>query len=390
MSIQKEKIDQAVRILDEIDMDIWLILARETSVQTEPVLPLMVGSDVTWQSFFIYSRDGQAIALVGKFDEENLKRSGCFTRVMTYTEDVAGIFRELIAELNPKTIAINYAKDSPTADGLTYGMYQHLLDYLAGTGFAERLVSAEELCLKVFSRKTASEIKRLTNAARLSIHVWDLVVSRIKIGLTEKEIAGIIENEIKSAGGVPSFPTIVNAGDKTKPGHGEPTDALIEPGDLLHVDFGIRLNGYCSDLQRLVYFRREDEDEAPPELIRAFNTVRDIITASAEMTVPGAVGHNIDRAARQKLIDSGYEEYQHALGHQLGRNVHDGGALIGPLWPRYGKTPTVPLETGNAFTLELEIMLPGIGCVGLEEDICVNDEGAAEFLCDRQVQLTVK
>ncbi|MDH4032775.1 MAG: aminopeptidase P family protein, partial [candidate division Zixibacteria bacterium] len=76
------------------------------------------------------------------------------------------------------------------------------------------------------------------------------------------------------------------------------------------------------------------------------------------------------------------------LGHQLGRAVHDGGAIIGPKWERYGKTAEMKLEAGNVFTLELEINLPGIGCVGLEEDVLIVD-GGARFLCPRQLELIV-
>jgi Xaa-Pro aminopeptidase len=99
-------------------------------------------------------------------------------------------------------------------------------------------------------------------------------------------------------------------------------------------------------------------------------------------------GHEIDSIARKILAGAGYEDYQHALGHQLGRAVHDGGALLGPKWERYGKAPTMTLELNNVFTLELEIMLPDVGCVGLEEDVCVTENGA-RFLCPRQLELVI-
>jgi Xaa-Pro aminopeptidase len=89
------------------------------------------------------------------------------------------------------------------------------------------------------------------------------------------------------------------------------------------------------------------------------------------------------------LREKGYPEFPHALGHQLGRSVHDGGALIGPRWERYGAVTSIPLEEGNVFTLELEIILPGIGCVGLEEDIVITAAGG-RFLGPRQQELIVK
>ncbi|KAA3631186.1 MAG: M24 family metallopeptidase [Calditrichaeota bacterium] len=88
------------------------------------------------------------------------------------------------------------------------------------------------------------------------------------------------------------------------------------------------------------------------------------------------------------LKENGFPEYEHALGHQLGRDVHDGGALIGPKWERYGNSPMIPLEENNAFTLELEIILPGIGCVGLEEDIVITKTGG-KFISPRQTELII-
>jgi Xaa-Pro aminopeptidase len=114
-----------------------------------------------------------------------------------------------------------------------------------------------------------------------------------------------------------------------------------------------------------------------------------IITKTGEAALPGKKGHEIDALARQLLRDNNYDEYPHALGHQLGRDVHDGGGILGPQWERYGSLPNVPMEISNVFTLELEIMLPQIGCVGLEEDVVITDRGA-RYLCERQTQLLVK
>ena len=158
---------------------------------------------------------------------------------------------------------------------------------------------------------------------------------------------------------------------------------------MLHVDFGVKHQDYCSDIQRLLYVKRPGESTPPAELLEAFQMVNEIITETATMCRPGAKGFEIDARAREMLEQNGYAVYEHALGHQLGRSVHDGGAIIGPTWERYGLTPTIPLEENNVFTLELEIILPGIGCVGLEEDVKVTENGAV-FLSPRQMELAVK
>jgi len=389
MDIVKEKIAQVRGILEELDHDLWLVLVRETPVLADPVLPLVVGFEATWQSFFLYTRKGDAVALVGDLDAENYNRSGRFTEVLSYTGSVKEEFIKLIRRLDPKDISINYSLHDPSADGLTHGMYLQLVEYLSGTPYVDRVLPAENLCSKLRSRKTASEITRLTKAAEIAARVWDEAVPQIELGMTEIEVGHLIDSLITDHGGKPSFETIVNAGDKTRPGHGHPTDAKLERGDLLHVDFGVKREDYCSDIQRLLYFKHKQETEPPVNLIDAFDTVADIITTAGSLAKPGARGFEIDGAAREMLRDNGYDEYQHALGHQLGRAVHDGGACIGPRWETYGVTTSMPLEKNNVFTLELEINLPGIGCIGLEEDVVIEEAGA-RFVSPRQRELIVK
>ncbi len=389
MNLVKEKISQAQRILKELDIDAWLVFVRESSMMADPIVPLVVGHEVTWQSFFLYTKDGRAFALVGNFDKDNFQRSGCFDEVHSYIAGPKEEFQKLLKRVDPRQIAINYSPSDAASDGLTHGMYLLLGEYLGGTPYADRFISAEQLISKLRSRKHPQEIKLLKKAVIIAGEIWDEVTRKIKIGLTEKQVAALIDSAISIRGCANSFDTLVNAGDKTDAGHGAPTAAKIAAGDLLHVDFGVRYQNYCSDIQRLLYFRRPKEKNPPAELVDAFDTVNEIITRAAEMCKPGRKGYEIDALARQILKENGYPEYQHALGHQLGRNVHDGGAVLGPKWERYGNTPDIPLEEGNVFTLEPEIILPGIGCVGLEEDVAIID-GATKFLSKRQSKLAVK
>ena len=388
MELIRSKGQQACKLLNELDIDLWLIFTRESKMMADPTLAMVVGDHVTWQSFFAFSRSDESYALVGNFDTEIFKRSGRFTETISYTQGIKKDFRSLVSRLDPKTIAVNYSMSDVASDGLTYGMYLQLLEYLIGTPYEKRIISAENLISKLRARKLPKEIERLTTAARIANEIWSSATGSLKVGMTEMEVRDKLEYEMKARGVEPSFATIVNAGDKSEPGHGAPTAAKLQPGDLLHVDFGVIYEGYCSDIQRLAYFKRPNETAVPDELLNAFNMVFDIITETASSCVPGIKGHELDKIAREMLIANAYPEYQHALGHQLGRDVHDGGGILGPNWERYGNTPSIPVELDNVFTLELEINLPGIGCVGLEEDIVVTERGG-EFLCPRQQDLVV-
>lgn len=388
MNIIEEKIKQIPLILREQSLDAWLIYCRESEITGDPVMPLVIGHNVVWPSYFIFTASGEAITIVGEFDQADFIRSGVFTEVIGYSDNGASCLLKTLDKIAPAKIGINYSPNTPSADGLTHGMYLNLCDELSGTPYAERLVSAESVCIFLRSRKSPGELQLLQKAAETASRAWDTALARIKIGMTEIAIARILEAEMEKLGGSPSFTTIVNAGAKTQPGHGSPTDAVLEPGDLLHVDFGANVGGYCSDIQRLAYCTKDSEDAPPGNVISAFELVRDIIVDAGKILKPGITGFEIDSAARKQLTDNGYPEYRHALGHQLGQFVHDGGALLGPHWPQYGTLPDIPLDTNVVLTIELGIQIDGVGYVGLEEDTIVSPEGAS-FLSARQNKLPV-
>lgn len=388
MDLNKTKINQAVGILNELDIDLWLIFCRETDMMADPALDLVVGHKVVWQSAFFICKNGDSYAMVGNYDASDFERSGRFKKVIPYVEDCGTEIKNLIKNINPKNIALNYSVDDTAADGLSHGMYLMLSEYLKDTDYPDKFISSENLMSLLRGRKIPEEIELVSQAANLATECWDKTLIEIKPGLSEIAIAQIIEHNFAGLGVVNSFDTIVNAGAKTSPGHGHPTEAVLEPGDLLHIDFGAIYNSYCSDIQRLAYIKRDDEQQPPEELTKAFKMVHDVITETAKLYKPGAKGYRIDMVAREMLKKNNYPVYQHALGHQIGRSVHDGAAIVGPKWKRYGSTVMIPLEEGNIFTVELGIELENIGYVGLEEDLVVTKEGG-QFLCPRQNELVV-
>jgi Xaa-Pro aminopeptidase len=130
------------------------------------------------------------------------------------------------------------------------------------------------------------------------------------------------------------------------------------------------------------YVRRPGESEPPAQVQRAFDTVVRAIDAGAAALRPGVRGFEVDAAARRVVVEAGYPEFKHGLGHSLGRAVHDGGTMLGPRWPCYGRNTEAAVEAGNVFTLELSVTTEG-GVVGLEEDVLVTASGC-EFLSDPQ------
>jgi len=387
-----EKADQAQALLDETRLDCWLIFARETGVRPDPGVELVVGSDVTWNSAFLFGRGGQRIAIVGRYDAPEIRAGGVFSEVIGYDQGISAPLLDALRRLDPQQIGLNYSTDDTTADGLTYGMWLLLNDILRGTPFAERLVSAAPLLAKLRARKTPAEIDRMRAAIAITEEIVALTGSQIRPGVSEAQLGDFVHEQFR-ARGLPSAWSwdgcpIVNSGPESEPGHSAPRDdILVEPGHLVHIDLGVKHEGYCSDIQRMWYVRRPGEAGPPPAIQRAFATVVQAIEASAAALKPGVRGYEIDAIAREVVVDSGYQEYLHALGHGLGRACHDGGTLLGPRWERYGTSPEGLVEVGNVFTLELGIQTEA-GYVGVEEDVLVTEDGCV-FLSPFQRQLMV-
>ncbi len=392
--IVTEKSDQAIRILKEKGLDLWLTFVRETSAVQDPVLPLIYGeSTLTWQSALIFTARGEKLAIVGRFEVETAQNTGAFDRVIPYDESIQPVLVQEISRINPRQIAVNISAEDYMADGLTHGMYQNLIGFLEGTPFQDRIVSAEYAIGALRGRKTPGEIERIQKAISTTLEIYDQAFFQLKPGMTEIEVASLMQSQVNRRGlgyawSKQNNPA-VNSGPNSPVGHNAPTEIKIEPGHLLHFDFGVEENSYCADIQRMVYFLKPDEDIPPEPVQKGFDTVIQAIEAAFERIQPGVPGIEIDAAARAVVTAAGYPEYKYATGHQLGRLAHDGGGLLGPAWDRYGKTPYLPIEAGQVYTLEPGLMVPGYGYVGVEEDILVTEEGA-QYLGPPQKQLIVK
>jgi Xaa-Pro aminopeptidase len=354
---------------------VWLIAARESLERPEPGLTLLVGAEVTWDSFFLVTpRD--AIAIVGRYDADAIPASW---RVIGYDEDAGPVLRSELAKLGPETVMLNYSSDDPLCDGLTHGLYLRLRELLPDVAFS----SASDFLGSLRSRKTPLEQAAILEAAQYAEDDLDALEHTIRVGWSERDVAYFLHDRLRAEGCEPSWgwagcPTVKIG--PVQPSHAGPTDRQIEPGLLMHIDYGARLpHGYGSDIQRVFYWLKPDQDGLPPELERAFTATWNAIEAAAKTLRPGVQGFEVDAAARSSLVNAGYPEYLHAVGHGLGRATHDGGTLLGPRWARYGSKPEGIVAEGEVYTLELGAFVEGYGYVGLEEDVLVRVDGVEWF-----------
>jgi Xaa-Pro aminopeptidase len=261
---------------------------------------------------------------------------------------------------------------------------------LGDTPYAGRLISAEDIIHALVGRKTEGEIARIRAAVQVTEEIFVETFNFLQPGQSEQEIALFMQKRAAARGvglawSAENCPA-VNAGPDSPVGHSGPTALRVQRGHLLHFDFGVRKEGFCSDIQRVVYFLAEGEIQPPAEVQHGFEVVVKAIQKAAQAMKPGVLGYEVDAIARKTVIQAGYEEYMYGTGHQLGRRAHDGGGLLGPLWERYGDSPKKPLELGQVYTIEPGLMIPGRGYIGLEEDVVVTAKGA-EFLSRPQVEL---
>jgi Xaa-Pro aminopeptidase len=386
----KAKIEQAVGILDELDIDVWMTFVRESASLHDPCIDLVVGANVTWQSAFLITRRGERIAILGSLDKAAHEMLGHYTEIIPYVKGIGEPLRETLTRLDPRRVAINYSTDDEMADGLSHGMYLLLQDTLRTTPFGKRLISSEGIVSRLRSRKLEPELERITRACTETVDLFAQLDKRLKVGMTEKEIAAVMV-EIMERKGLerawdPEHCPAVFTGPESAGAHAGPTDRRMEPGHLMNVDFGMRHQGFCSDLQRTWYCLRPQEAEPPAAVMKGFDAVRDAVHKAAAFLKPGVKGHEVDAVSRAHIVGQGFDEYPHALGHQIGRQAHDGAGLLCPVWERYGEKPFSVVEEGQCYTLEPRAQVPGHGVATVEEIVVVTKDGC-RFLSAPQTEI---
>jgi len=388
MILEKQK--QAAEILREKNIDMWITFVRETGNIKDPMMEMIVGTGATWLSAFIITKTGETTAIIGSLEEANMKTVGTFQTIVTYLKSIKEDLLNILAKYNPNKIAVNFSRNSSLADGLTHGIYLELMDLFKGTDYTQRLISSEEIVAALRGRKSASELDLINKAIKETLIVFNEVTNYIRPGISEKNVADFVLDKVKQRGFGLAWDAehcpAVFSGPDTAGAHSGPTDRKIQRGHVINMDFGINYQGYCSDLQRTWYVLKENESHAPAEVMHGFNVIKDSIQLAANALKPGMLGWEIDKIARDYIVKNGYSEYPHGLGHQVGRAAHDGGALLGPIWERYGNLPFIPIEEENVFTIEPRLTIEGYGIATIEEMVYVTKDGC-EFISDPQTEI---
>lgn len=224
--------------------------------------------------------------------------------------------------------------------------------------------------------KSPDEISKIEKACKLGDKIFDYILKKIKLGITEKEVTQEINSFIKKFEGKLSFPTIVAFGKNSANIHNIPTNNKLTKNQIILLDFGVKLNNYCSDMTRTVFFGKttpeqkkmyqtvlEAQQKAIDFLASSFNSL-----ASANKQIKAS---KIDKIARDYIISKGYPSIPHSLGHGIGKKVHE-AFRISPKSKNY-------LKEGMVFSIEPGIYIPNFGGVRIE-DLVVLEKTGPRFL----------
>ncbi len=246
---------------------------------------------------------------------------------------------------------------------VTHADFQRLVEPPQG-GARWQWRPAVNLVEALRERKDESEIAHIREAARIAELALGNTIERVKAGMTELAVCGILEGELRACGSQSHpFETIIASGERAALPHARSSDRVVGSGDLLLIDFGAESGGYCSDITRtFVVGKATAEQQEIHDVVRESNA-----TASGAIRA-GMRGKDADALARGYIERRGWgEAFGHSLGHGIGLEVHEG--------PRLSKLNDTPLPVGAVVTIEPGIYRPGWGGVRIEDDVLLTAEG---------------
>jgi len=212
--------------------------------------------------------------------------------------------------------------------------------------------------------KSPGEIERIRRSVQINSRAFEQAAARLRPGATERDFAAELEYRMRRLGAEkPAFDTIVAGGARSALPHAQPTAAPLRRGDLVVVDMGAFVDGYASDMTRMLFLGRPGA-----KVTRTYNAVLEAQLAAIDAVRPGVPAGRVDRTARAVLKAHGLDRaFVHSTGHGLGLEIHEP--------PRLGAREKTLLQTGMAITVEPGVYLEGWGGIRIEDTVLVTETG---------------
>ena len=379
MSLFRQKIEQAMTIVAEENVSAWMTIGRETSMNSDPAIGLICPVEFGGMTAVIVTPQ-KAICIAGHLDSYGMSQTGVFDEVREYDKSFKEFFFSALRELSPKVIALNYS-DDVAADGLGHGLFLQVEGWLNEFGYSGEVISAERIIGKLRGRKSEEEVNRIKKAIAATEQILLEAKDFIKADMSQKTIHAWCQTRIAELGFESAWDAGHNPGVMlgwAPGGHAGPGEHTTRAGHLLTLDFGVKVEGYCADIQRVYYILGEGESDVPQVYKDAFADIQASVEHGTTFMMPGRPAYTPDEAVRQWLKERDYPECNFAFGHQVGRSTHDGGLLMGPRWERYAGRVEGEMETNMVFTIDVNLGFEH-GRIGQEDMAIITDQGGVRL-----------
>jgi Xaa-Pro aminopeptidase/Xaa-Pro dipeptidase len=351
-SLTDDRVTAVRRLLDDLGLDA-ILLTRSAHKRYFSGFKLGFGEEATSgeSGSLLITRDAQLILADSRYAEQAAFEAPDFELVNTVGP--------LEAELPPLL-----ERHAIEALGLEAQVVPHATwAALAAAAPGAELHQVDDELVPLRIIKSAEEIASLEAACSLTDACFAHLIELIRPGMTERQVAWELETFFRSNGadGL-AFEPIVLAGARAAMPHGHASEALIEAGNVLLIDFGCAVDGYRSDMTRTLLVGDV------PEQIRAYHdAVREAQALAIGELVPGVDGRVVDGIARRRIEAAGVEPYGHGLGHGIGLETHEP--------PRLRRTESHTLQAGMVFSVEPGIYLPGVTGIRIEDIVVLEESG---------------
>jgi len=353
--------DRQARVRRRLD-----VLNLDAFVVTSPVNIRYLSNHVGSSGIFVLTRDGAHLLVDSRYSEAvrmlQQTASACPALVVRHVDDsYEDALLQCLGEIGTNNVGFEATQLSVAS----YDAWRRKAD---GIGLSVGFHATERIVEEARLIKDAYEIATLREAAARLTPVAASAFEAVAAGGSERAVAAVLEAALRRAGYErPSFDTIVASGPNSALPHHRAGDRKLSSGDLVVLDFGGVLDGYCSDLTRTVSI-----GPPSPESRRLYTAVYDAQRAAIESICPGVESVTVDAAARSILQERGLgEAFGHGTGHGLGLDVHEEPRISRPR----ADIPSVRLEPGMVVTIEPGAYLPGFGGVRIEDDVLVTETG---------------